>query len=385
MQAPVPAEVSEPAARRDGVGWWRNAALLRALRWCALIVWGVALGREWYLHGIPFDREGLILWIMLGAAAATIGKRAVWTVLVDWLPFVAVLIAYDYLRGLSDKLGMPTWWQPQIDVDRWLFFGTEPTVWLQAHIKYPKAQWWDVVVTLVYISFFFLPYVTAGVLWLRSRTEFRRWAARFVTLSFLGFAFFALIPAAPPWAAARCTAADVAHHPATPSCIYNAPQYMHGGMLGAITHQSMGANPWIEDLSGRGFSYLHLEVAKSLLDKGHAAVDLVAAVPSLHAGGTMLFVLFFWRRANRWVRGVLALYAVLMGFALVYSAEHYACDVLAGWLCAAAVSFGFDALERRRARAKSADRLGGTDSPSPAPSSMENEQCPPIGTTPSST
>jgi membrane-associated phospholipid phosphatase len=379
---------SEPAASPAAdasppkVPLWRDPLLLTWTRWCAIAVWAVAFGHECYVNGAPFDREGLILWIMFGAAAATIGKRAIWTVVVDFLPFALVLIAYDYARGFSDKLGMPTWWRPQIDVDKAIFGGIEPTVWLQEHLKHRQAQWWDVVVTVTYISFFFLPYVTAGVLWVRSRSEFHRWAGRFVGLSFLGFALFALIPAAPPWAAAQCAADEIASHPANPSCMGYSSKYTNGGILGQMTQHVTGANPWIERISGRGFGYLHLGVAKSLLDKGQGTVDLVAAVPSLHAGGTMLFVLFFWRQSNKWIRSLLALYAVVMAFALVYSAEHYFSDVLAGWLCAALVMIVAGRIERWRKRAKSADRLDDATPTPPTASRMENPQCPPIETTP---
>jgi membrane-associated phospholipid phosphatase len=360
--------------------------LLTWTRWVSIIGWAVAFARECYVFGIPFFRSDLLLWMAIGLAAASIGKRAIWTVVVDFLPFALVLIAYDYLRGISDTLGMPTWWHPQNDVDRFLFGGVQPTVWLQEHIKYATVQWWDVVVTLTYISFFFLPYLTAGVLWLRSRAEFRRWAGRFVTLSFLGFGLFALIPAAPPWAAAKCTAAEVAKHPLNPICMGFNPAFVrHGGLLGPVTHPRPGAHPYIERIASRGFSELHLKFAGAVIKAGQGGVDQVAAVPSLHAGGTMLFVVFFWRRSKAWVRAILAAYAVLMCFALVYEAEHYVSDVLAGWLCAFAVAAVFAFFERRRKQATPVDKL---DEPphatAPTASRMETP-CPPIETTPSST
>lgn len=378
-----------------GASWWRRAGsqarvtltdpvFLAWTRWTAVVVWLIAFAHECYAFGVPFDREGLILWIGAGLAAVTFGRRAVWTVLVDWLPFAAVLVVYDYARGISDTLGMPTWWTPQLDVDKALFGGIEPTVWLQEHFKYSTTRWWDVAVSLTYVSFFFLPYVTAGVLWLRSRTEFRRWAARFVALSFLGFALFALIPAAPPWAAARCSGAQVADHPSDPVCLAFRPAFVpDGGLLGKVTDPRPGAHAYVERISGRGWSHLHLGIAQSVLDKGQAAVDLVAAVPSLHAGGTLLFVLFVWRRVRLHWRVVLAAYALFMAIALVYAAEHYVSDILAGWLCAVLVSVAFDRFERRRAARTAADTLDGPDL-APTESLMETEW-PPTVTTPSST
>lgn len=374
------------ASWRERTDWFprdtRLGQILLGARWGALVVWLGCFAYECYENGIPFDREGLLLWLAALAAAGSIGYHPIWLlwVVVDWLPFALVLIAYDYLRGVSDTLGMPTWWYPQIHLDRIIFFGAEPTVWLQAHLKYPDVRWWDVVVCLCYISFFLLPYVTAGVLWLRRRQLFHQWAARFVTLSFLGFVLFALIPAAPPWAASRCLADQVAGHPNNPTCMYGDPQFVpHGGLLGAMTNVRPGANAWVERISTRGWGELHLSAAKSLIDKGQGVVDQVAAIPSLHLGGTLLFVLFLWRRVNKWVRPLLAAYPVVMTFSLVYSGEHYLTDCVAGALLAWGVHALFVRYERRRMRAEPVDTLEAPPEP------MLEQACPTEPTTLSST
>lgn len=323
--------------------------VIQRIRWAAIALWGCCLALQLYTDGIPFDREGLLVWIVTGLAAASLGKRAIWTVLVDFLPLALVLIAYDYLRGFSEGLGMPTWWHPQVEFDKFLFLGNEPTVWLQERIKYPDPHWWDVVVCLCYNSFFLLPYVTAGILWLRSRADFRRWTLRFVGLSFFAFTLFALIPASPPWAAARCTAAQIAGHPSNPTCMgYSARYVPSGGILGPMDRVQPGAHQWIERISGKGWSELHLSAAETLLSKGQANVNLVAAIPSLHLGGTVLFAIFMWNRANRRWRPVLAVYPFLMTFSLVYSAEHYVADCVAGALAAVVVTVVAGRIERRR-------------------------------------
>lgn len=324
------------------------------IRWFAVFVWICALGWQIRTSGIPFDREAVILWLMGGAFAFTIGRRAAWTVLVDWLPFALVLLAYDFARGASDTLGMPTWWTPQLNVDKAIFGGTEPTVWLQEHLKYARAQWWDVLVCATYISFFLMPYVVAAVLWVRSRTEFGRWTTRFVGLSLLGFLLFALIPTAPPWAAARCSGAEVSSHPSAPACLLGptSAEVRSGGLLGHMTQHRPGALPVIERLSGRGWSQLHLTAAQSLLTKGQATSNLVAAVPSLHAAGVMLLLIFLWKRVRVGWRLLLVAYNLAMAFSLVYAAEHYVSDILAGWLCAVAVSVAAGYIERQRAQGR---------------------------------
>ncbi len=179
---------------------------LRYLRWTAIVVFLAVLVRDWYVDGVPIGRSDLLFWIAIGLGCACIGRHPVWLlwVVIDFLPLAAVLIAYDQLRGIADTVGMPTWWKPPIYVDKFLFFGHVPTVWLQEHLKHQRyvgVRWYDLVVCVTYYSFFFLPYVTAGWMWLRSRADFYRWSLRFVALSFLSFTLFVLIPTAPPWAA----------------------------------------------------------------------------------------------------------------------------------------------------------------------------------------
>ena len=231
------------------------------------------------------------------------------------------------------------------------FFGTMPTVWLQEHLKLPAPPWWEVVISCVYMSFFILPYVVAAVLWLRDRDEWKAFVKLFVVLSFAALVIYALLPAAPPWAAARCTAADVEGGPSGPGCMFRSARGVpDGGLLGAMQTTQDGANGWIERIVGRGWGKLNLHTASALLDQGKASVNLVAAVPSLHAGMTLAISVFLWHRVSRGRRPVLAAYVIVMAFTLVYTAEHFVIDILLGWALAAVVMFAMEWFTSRRAR-----------------------------------
>jgi hypothetical protein len=158
--------------------------------------------------------------------------------------------------------------------------------------------------TIVYHTHFFAVYVIAGVLWARNRARFGAFVRRFLALTFAGLATYVLFPAAPPWMASR------------------------DGEIGAVVRAS-----------GKGWSALGLSGAEALLHKGQAVVNQVAAF-------TMLVCVFFWAGARWPLRIVLAAYPVAMGFALVYSAEHYAADVLLGWVYVAFVMVGVAWCER---------------------------------------
>lgn len=315
--------------------------------WAAVVVYRTAT------TGFAFNRELLLLYICAGLIAASIGQgRRMLYVVRDWLPFALVLIAYDLSRGAATLVGRPTMWQWQADTDRWMFFGTMPTVWLQEHLKLPDPPWWEVVISTVYMSFFILPYVVAAALWLRDREEWKSFIRLFVGLSFAALIVYVLMPAAPPWAAARCTAAEVAGGPSNPDCMYRmGPGVPDGGLLGAMQTARDGANEWVERIVTRGWGKLNLQTASALIDQVQSSVNLVAAIPSLHAGLSAAVAAFLWTRVQRRWRPLLAAYVLVMAFGLVYTAEHYVTDILLGWLLAATVLVGitrFESWQRQR-------------------------------------
>jgi hypothetical protein len=347
----------DPAPKRDR--WLTIARRIAIATWAAVVVYRTVT------NGFAFNRELLLLYIATGLLAASIGQgRRMLYVIRDWLPFALVLVAYDLSRGAADLIGRPTMWHWQVDADKWLFFGIMPTVWLQERLKLPQPPWWEIVISSVYMSFFILPYVIAAVLWLRDRKEWKAFVKLFVGLSFAALAIYAVLPAAPPWAAARCTAADVEGGPAGPQCMFRSARGVpDGGLLGAMQTTQDGANGWVERIVGRGWGKLNLHSATALLDQGQASVNLVAAIPSLHAGLSLAIAAFLWRRVHRGWRPVLVAYVLIMAFTLVYTAEHFVIDILLGWLLAVVVIFVMSLLSRRSAAGEIHLAQGLGDSP----------------------
>ncbi|MFT3660889.1 MAG: phosphatase PAP2 family protein [Gordonia sp. (in: high G+C Gram-positive bacteria)] len=321
----APIEVVDETNRK--LVWIRRALLL---------VWFSAIAFEIFNRGIAFDRTRLILYLAFGMAAATIGRRRAITVIIDWLPFVLILMLYDWTRNVALWLEMPTHWHLAADADAWMF-GVNPTVWLQSQIKMPTPPWWEIFVSFVYMSYFIVPYATAAVLWVRNRAVWRRFAVCFIATSFIGLIGYTLVPAAPPWAAAKCTAADVQGFPHDPPCMYRPEGPVPGNILGQVEPKQEGAAPYVERISARGWNVLGIDQAEKLIKGGQGKSNLVAAIPSLHAGLTMLLALFMWPRTKALGRTMFMGYALVMAFALVYTAEHYVFDILIGWLLAATV------------------------------------------------
>ena len=289
--------------------WSRVRPYALGLYLLVLVLWTAA-------YGIPVQRELVILWICGALACVSIGRppREILQLVLDWLPIVAVLWVYDLTRGAADSLGIGVHYHPMLDFDSFVFGGQAPTVWLQERLYDPAVvHWWDVLFTLVYTSYFIVPYALAGYFWARDRLAFQRFTRRLVTLALAGLATYIAFPAAPPWLAGEMGLLDEVHR-----------------------------------TTSRGWEVIGLGTA-SLFSRGQAGSNLVAAVPSLHTAITTLVALFLWGRVHhRWLRPLLLLYPLVMGVALMATGEHWFFDVVLGWLYAGGVMAGWTWWERRQ-------------------------------------
>ena len=308
---------------------WRLAGLrARQRRRRLLLVVVVAFTLSVALAGVPTGREWLTFWMLLTLFAACGGEWGVWrrAVVRDWLPLLAVLFAYDLLRGVANEIGgrlfglpvlraNPTnqvsavrahlW--PPIDFDRTLFGGHVPTLWLQQHFFDPGvAHWYDRIAISVYLSHFLVSLVLAIVLWCVNYPLFRRYLAALVSLTLLTLATYVLFPAAPPWMAGLNN------------------KFGKGVEVHRVVQETL------HTLGG--------STVDSAVEKGAAYSNSVAAMPSLHAAIPMLLLVFFWPEVRTRGKIGLSIYAGTMALVLVYGGEHYVADVVAGWLYAIVVT-----------------------------------------------
>lgn len=224
----------------------------------------------------------------------------------DWMPFLLLFLAYELMRGLADNVGLPVHVEDVIGVERALFGGQLPTAILQAWLR-PESgtDWLATVGTIVYLLHFPLPIVTGLLLWRRRRDLFHPYLAALILVSFAGFVTFLLLPVAPPWWAAE-----------------------HGRLGG------LPGDPGVVYLKENGL----VTIAAALGLPGHALFDIaftsinanpVAAFPSLHAAYPFISFLALRRAFGRPAWLVFA-YGAFVALTIVYTADHYVIDVLAG-------------------------------------------------------
>ncbi|WP_354702124.1 hypothetical protein DSM112329_02477 [Paraconexibacter sp. AEG42_29] len=261
--------------------------------------------------GLPIARDQLFFWLALGMLAFSVGRWRTWGwMLLEWAPFFGLLVLYDVLRGAVAVSPERAHQGDQIAFDRFFFGHDTPTVWLQDQLWTPAGlHWYDYAVWVVYMTHFFAVWTVAAVLWRVAHDRFRRFVAVTVLLTLGAFLTYWLYPAEPPWLAAQDGAIAPVHRivPAV------------WGELGVGTVKSVYENA--------------------------SLVNVVAAMPSLHAAYPALLFAFFWSSGWR-ARVPLGLYTLGMGTVLVYGGEHYVLDIVAGWAMVGVV-FGVVALATR--------------------------------------
>jgi len=263
------------------------------------VLYLVALATAVGAWGLPLARDELFLWLGLGLLAFSVSAWRRWGVmLLEWLPFFGLLVAYDYLRG---AVSVATWQahvDPQIAFDKFIGFGQVPTVWLQEHLWHGVGHLhvWDYGIWCVYMSHFFTIWIVAAVRWRVAHDRFPKDVAQLVLTTIGAFLTYWLYPAQPPWLASD------------------------NGDIGAVTRI-------VPEVWGQ----LGVQTAKSIWEGHGDLVNLVAAMPSLHASYPFMLLLFFWP-AGWIVRGLLGFYTLAMAFTLTYGGEHFVIDLVVGYV-----------------------------------------------------
>lgn len=291
MNRTAPADLLQ-SAPETGV----RARWLRAARWTGdllarLFVVSAALFALGVLIRSPVASVPYLLTLGVPLCAAAALRRDPRDYLC-WAGLALGFVLWVHLRAATDELAGAAHFGYAIEMDRVLGLGEAPTVRLQETLGRGGPLVWLAVG--IHLSYFVLPPLTASAVWLLDRARFGRFVGATLLAYYLGLVIHLLLPTAPPWMAADQELLPGARH-----------------LMGELFY---------------GFDSYQQGVRVSGND--------VAAMPSLHTAIAAIAGLA-WARLHPWGRRAGALYVVAMGFSLVYLAEHYVVDVLAGLLLAA--------------------------------------------------
>lgn len=305
----------DPDQPNGDLSVWTDGLLL-----AGALLYGGFVGLLTIVRGVPLTADVVLV------AVALLGLMAVrhrFAALRDWTPFLVLFLAYELMRGLADDIGMPVHVGDVARLERSLFGGQLPTALLQGWLHPATGtDWLAVAGTLVYYFHFVLPVLTALLLWRYRRVLFHAYLIALILLSFAGFVTYLLLPVAPPWYAAAA------------------------GQIGALPGE-----PAISDLKLHAFSAVVGSIGldgESLYDVAFLALSAnpVAAFPSLHAAFAFLSFLVLRRAFGAAGWWGLAYFAAVV-FTILYTADHYAVDVIGGVAYASAAYALMWALVRR--------------------------------------
>ncbi|MBL8141678.1 MAG: phosphatase PAP2 family protein [Acidobacteria bacterium] len=202
------------------------------------------------------------------------------------LPFVLCIAVYTNLHDFVRYVNPHDIHGTLVALEGWLF-GGQPVVWAEAWITRTRTE----VFSVFYASFFLIAPSTVLTIWLSGRREVAREALLGIILCFYsGYLLYVIFPAAPP----------------------------------RLYMESLGM--FSVDLRGG-----------PILDFQSALIRMVpddasrAAFPSLHAGVSLLSLVYAWRHA-RWYFPILLVVVVGLLLSTVYLRHHYVVDLLAGAL-----------------------------------------------------
>lgn len=245
------------------------------------------------------------LWIALFLAAMLLASGPTRRLVVALLPFVVFGISYDWMNILPNYEVNPVDIRPLYEMEKSLFgipaAGGElltPNEWFALHTR-PVL---DFMAGCFYLCWVPVP-ILFGI-WLYARGQYKvylHFALVFLLVNLLGFAFYYVHPAAPPWYAA-----------------------MHGFDFIPGTHgETAGLGAW-DAMTGLG-------IFDGLYSRNS---NVFAALPSLHAA-YMLVAFIYSLRAECpvWLRVLFAFICVGIWWTAVYTSHHYIIDVILGILC----------------------------------------------------
>jgi membrane-associated phospholipid phosphatase len=261
----------------------------------------VTLFMVFVLH-LSVSPERLLLLMLI--AALVLGRTRLF--LTDWIPFLVLFLGYEYLRGLSGKVGMPI--HDVTSLERLVCFGQVPTVLLQqAFYHLGQVSWYDIAATMFYFLHFAFPLGLGYLFWIINRPSFLRFSRALIAMAFAAFFFYLLLPVAPPWKAVP-------------------------GVVKIIDHTL----PSFTDLPG-------VPVPATIYH--WLTPNQFAAMPSLHAAFPLLGALFALRLWGPRAWPTL-LYTACVWLSLVYLGEHYVVDVIGGMVFAFGAFVGEEMLTR---------------------------------------
>lgn len=215
-------------------------------------------------------------------------------VIKPWLFYLVLVLSYWQLQFVVSSHFQEFHGAGIIAFEKKLF-GSLPVVWLQQHLyQHGEFSWYDYMFAIFHSTLFFLPIVFPMLLLINRGVERMKRATVAITLLTLaGYATYVLFPLTPPWMASLENAIPHVERITIRALGELAP----GGIISAFSPSPRGA------------------------------------MPSLHAGVPILIMIMAFKEFG-WKAWWISILVIGICFEIIYGAEHYIVDIVAGLIYA---------------------------------------------------
>jgi len=239
----------------------------------------------------------------------------------DWVPFVALFLAYEAMYGIADNISGIVHARELMSAELQIF-GTIPTLVLQQFYRSPLL---DYLGAFFYSLHFIIPTLFGFILWKYSPKNYRKFTFALLVCTYSALITFLVYPSAPPWFGVKVRAMDVK------SIVPNLKVYPSSPPLFAVKAERILFQ--VDHNIGVPIYSTIFEIIQP---------NPFAAFPSLHATYPWLISLYAIK-----IKRIKALPILLIPigvwFSAVYLGEHYVIDLLGG---VAYATFSFILVEK---------------------------------------
>lgn len=253
----------------------------------------------YFFVGLRSDHLYLIGLTSIAYIAHPASKKVV----LGFMLFIVYWIIYDSMRVFPNYMANTIHISEPYEIEK-SFFGvstTNETLTPNEYFAKNSTVFLDVLSGFFYINWVPIPLLFASYLFVKNKKLLLHFFGAFLTVNLIGFTFYYIYPAAPPWYLEKYGT----------EIIYNTP----GSAAGLI----------------RFDNYFNSTVFQSLYEKN---ANVFAAMPSLHAAYPIIVLMYGIRQKLKLGIIIFALFLIGIWFSAVYSGHHYIIDLLAGGLCA---------------------------------------------------
>lgn len=217
--------------------------------------------------------------------------------------FIIYWIIFDYLKVIPNFKFNDVVISGIYNLDKQLFgiYENGTLLTLNEYWSRHGSIFLDLLCGFFYINWVPVPLLFASYLFNQNKREFLYFSLTFLLVNIVGFIVYYIVPAAPPWYVQE-----------------------YGFTFTPLTQGSAAGLLKCDAITG-------IPVFQSIYAKGS---NVFAAMPSLHSAYPLIVLVFSIRNSLKWISIVVAVIAIGIWFAAVYTSHHYLLDVLAGITCA---------------------------------------------------